>query len=442
MSSPRRENLRLAIPLILSNLTVPFLGMVDTAVVGRLDGPQYLGAVALGAAVMSMILWVFGFLRMGTSGFTAQAFGRTEGIEIKAILIRSAILALGIGSTISLLAPGLIHLAASVYSVDGELLRGFTAYLGIRMWGAPAMLLNHVFVGWFLGRQNPYVPLIMMVCANGLNAGLDIYFVFGLGMGVDGVAYATVLADYAGSLIGACMAVVTWRQLGRGNPTSTRLLDARIIVRFLTFGRDMFLRTLLMQMAFFGFTAIGARQGEVMLAVNAVLMNFFTLQSNGLDGFADATEAMTGKAVGRRRVDELRAAFHAGLTNGLVLTAALAIGFWFWGQAIVDLLTTIEDVRTSASEFLIYVAILPLVSITAFICDGLYFGATRGADLRNSLVVSAGLFAVAALVLVPAFDNHGLWIAFLAFMAARGLTLVWIYRRADSGAGFVAGSVG
>lgn len=442
MVSAYRESRRLAVPLILSNLTVPMLGMVDTAVVGRLEGAHHLGAVALGAAVVSLVVGLFGFLRMGTSGFTAQAFGAEQPIESKAILVRSAFLALTIGVTIVAVSGLIIALASWLYQVDGPLASGFQSYLGIRLLGAPAMLANIVLVGWFLGRQNPYLPLLMMVVGNCINAALDIYFVFYLGFGVDGVALATVIADYVGLLIGGIAAIMAWRGLECDNPQAVRLLDFSIILRFLTFGRDLLLRTVLMQVAFFGFTAIGARQGELMLAVNAVLMNFFTLQANGLDGFADATEAMSGRAVGRRRIGELRAAFKAGLVNGVALTGLLSLLFWMFGQDVVDLLTTQTEVRDAASAFLIYIALLPLVSVTAFVCDGLYFGATRGADLRNSLMVSAAVFASVATILVPAFGNHGLWLAFLAFMLTRGVTLMLRYRRASFGADFIGGAVG
>ena len=442
MAGAYRESFRLAVPLILSNLTVPLLGMVDTAVVGRLDGPQYLAAVALGAAVMSMTLWCFGFLRIGTSGFTAQAFGRENTIEIKAILIRSLVMALLTGSAITALGPLLMHAAGWLYQIDGGLREGFESYLGIRLWGVPAMLANFVLIGWFLGQQNPYAPLIMMVVANSLNAALDIYFVLYAGMDVDGVALATVIADYSGLALGGCIALKSWTGMRIPNPGLARLLDLAVIGRFLSLGRDLFLRTLFMEFVFFGFTAIGARQGELMLAVNAVLMNFFVLQAHGLDGFSDATEAMVGRAVGRRRLDELREAFRAGLVNGILLTGLIALGFLIFGRTLVDILTTIEDVRNAAGAFLLYVALLPLVSVAAFICDGLYFGATRGADLRNALMVSSLVFAVAAFTLVPGLGNHGLWLAFLTFMAARGVTLLVIYRREGSGAGFIAGSTG
>lgn len=437
-----RESLRLAWPLILSNLTVPLLGMVDTAVVGRLDGPHHLGAVALGAAVVSLVFGLFGFLRMGTSGFTAQAFGAGKIIEVKAILVRSSLLAVILGILIVGLGPRVLDVALWVYQVDGPLLTSFQTYLTIRLWGAPAALLQFVLVGWFLGRQDPYLPLLMMVSANCLNALLSVYLVFALDFGIAGVAIATVVADYAGLLIGVVAVWITWQKLGCPNPGIDWLLDFGIILRFLSLSRDLILRILLMQVVFFGFAAIGARQGEVMLAVNAVMMNFFMLQSKGLDGFADAAEAMTGRAIGRGRLDELRQAFHAGLLNGILLTAVLALLFWIYGQLLVNLLTTIDEVRAAAGPFMIYIALMPLVSVVAFICDGVYFGATRGGDLRNSLLISVLIFVAAAALLVPTLGNHGLWLAFLIFMATRGITLVIFYRLADSGADFIDGARG
>jgi len=391
---------------------------------------------------MNMILWVFGFLRMATSGFTAQAFGRDDPTEIKAALLRSLAAAAAIGAVIVLASDGIAGLTAAIYQAEGDALTGFLGYLDIRLWGVPAMLTNHVLIGWFLGRQNPYVPLLMMTVANGLNAALDIVLVFTFGMGVNGVAVATVCADYAGLGLGGTIAWIAWRRLPGGRPSRRRLFDPAMVGRFAALSRDLVLRTLLMQVVFFGFTALGARQGDLLLAANAVLMTFFTLQANGLDGFADATEAMCGRAVGRRRVDELRIAFRAGLLNGLLLTALLSCSFWWLGDDVVALLTTQTDIRAAAEPFLPYIALLPITSIVAFICDGLFFGATRGRELRNSLLVASLVFVAAASLMVPVLGNHGLWLAFLLFMSVRGLTLWMAYRRADFGAGFIERAVG
>ena len=433
---PYRESFRLAVPLILSNLTVPLLGMVDTAVVGRLPGAHHLGAVALGAAIMSMLLWVHGFLRMGTGGLTAQAFGADDALEIRVILVRSASVALISGLLMILAAPLLIAGAHLLFAPTEDVIKGLDPYLAIRLMGLPAAFSSHVAVGWFLGQQRPLVPLVMMLTANGLNAVLDIVLVLYLGFGVEGVAIATVIAEYSALLVACLFAFGAWRRLPAHRMRLRKILDRAAILRFFRLSRDLLLRTALMQAVFLGFAAIGTRQGDLVLAANAVLMNFFTLQAHGLDGFADATEAMTGRAVGRRSALELRQATRAGFVNAGLLALGLTLLFVLAGAAIVNLLTTLPEVREAAYSFLPYVAALPLVSVWAFVMDGVFFGATRGSEMRNAMLLAVLAFVVTASMLTPMLGNHGLWIAFLVFMGARGLLLGLTYWRADRGAAF------
>ena len=413
--------------------------MVDTAVVGRIPGAHNLGAVALGAATMSAILWVHGFLRMGTGGFTAQAYGADDALEIRVILVRAGSVALLAALALLALAPLLIQGAHRLFDPSPAVIEGLDAYLAIRFLGLPAMLASQVAIGWFLGQQRPLVPLAMMLVANGLNALLDIVLVLHLGFGVEGVAVATVIAEYSGLLVALLFAAGAWRRLPAHRMRLARVLDRAAILRFFRLSRDLMLRTLLMQGVFLSFAAIGTRQGDLVLAANAVLMNFFALQAHGLDGFADAAEAMAGKAVGRRSAGELQRSVKAGFVNAGLLALALTLAFALAGGGIVDLLTTLPEVRQAAYGYLPYIAALPLVSVWAFVMDGVFFGATRGSELRNAMILAVGAFIVAAAALTPLLANHGLWIAFLLFMAARGLFLGLAYWRAERGAAFARG---
>ena len=431
-----RKSWRLAWPLILSNLSVPMLGVVDTAVVGHLDAPRYLGGVALGALVMSVLYWLFGFLRMGTTALTAQAFGAADTDEMRAAAGRAMLLAIGLGLLVILIGPLVTLLSARLFAPPTEVGAEFESYLGIRLFGAPAALANMVLLGWLLGLQDSRRPLLLMILTNGINAVLAILFVFGMGFATEGVATATVLAEYAGLAIGLLLVRATWRTLG-GWPGRPAIFVAARFRRLLVVNRDLFLRSLLLEAAFLAFAAIGSRQGEVVLAANAVLMNFFAAAAYGLDGFAHAAEAMVGRAVGAHDRPGFRAAARASFANAALLALLMTLAFAVLGGPGVRLMTGLPEVREQAMAFLPYVVALPLVSVWAFVFDGIYFGATRTAELRNGMAAALALFALTATALVPAFGNHGLWLTFLVFLAGRAVILALIYHRAERTAPFV-----
>ena len=434
---PLRQSLHLAIPLIFANISLPLLGLVDTAVVGRLPEPYYLGAVALGAAAMNIILWVFSFLRMATGGLTAQAHGAEQRSEIKDIFARASLLAALIGFIILLMKPWALIFADTVFAPEGSLKQAMSDYLEIRLYGAPAILINHAIIGWFLGQQNARVPMLIVISANMLNALLDVILVFGFGFGVEGVAIATLIAEHVALLIGVICVYRRWSSISDASLVWRNIVNSQRLQRFLLLSRDIFLRTAMLQIGFLMFTSLSVRQGDIVLAVNAILLNFIALQAHGLDGFADAAEAMSGKAVGRRRVDELQAAVKAALVNAVLLASALSLIFWIFGGHFVDLMTTLETVRSEADTYLFYIALMPLISILAFVFDGVFFGATRGREMRNAMICALIGYVAAALLLERLLGNHGLWLALLTFLALRGLILVMIYWRADRGAGFV-----
>lgn len=433
-----RETWRLAWPLILSNLSVPLLGMVDTAVVGHLPEPHHLAAVALGATVLSVLYFLFGFLRMGTTGLAAQALGAGDRLELRATLVRGLLVALGLGLLLLAAAPFAIAGARLLLAPSPEADPGLAAYIGIRLCGAPAALGSFVLLGWLLGLQDARRPLVLMLATNALNALLSLALVLGLGMAAAGVALATVLAEWSGLLLGFVLLRPHWRRLG-GRPPRQAVMVAARFRRLLLVNRDLFLRSLLLEAVFLAMAALGSRLGEATLAANAVLLTLFTAAAYGLDGFAHATEALVGRAVGARSSAALRSAVRAGFASGALLAVLMSLGFALLGPTLIDLLTGLAEIRSLAREHLAYAALVPVVAVWAFLYDGLFFGATRTAELRNGMLAATAVFALAALVLLPAFGNHGLWLAFLAFLGARGLILALIYRRAEGAVAFARG---
>ena len=422
--SAYREAWRLAWPLILSNLSIPLLGMVDTAVVGHLPSPHYLGAVALGAVVLNVVYFVFGFLRMGTTGLTAQAFGGSDLTECRAWLGRGVLLAGVIAIALVLLASPLIHAAIWLFEPGPRVEGGLEAYFAIRLLGAPAALVTLVLLGWLLGMQNARGPMALLIVTNGLNMALDLLFVLGFGWAVAGVAWATVCAEYGGLALGLWLARTS---LGAWSwPAIWRIAAFH---RLFAVNRDMFLRSLCLESAFVTFSALGARQGETILAANAVLLNLHLLATYGLDGFAHAAEAMVGRKVGAGDAPGLRAAFRANLVLALALALVLALAFLAFGPPLILALTGIADVRATARIYLPYLIAAPLVSVWAFLFDGVFVGATRTAEMRNGMAVSLAVFLLAAWLLVPTWANHGLWLSFLVLMSTRGLWLGVIYAR-------------
>jgi multidrug resistance protein, MATE family len=436
-----REAWRLAWPLILSNLTVPLLGIVDTAVVGHLPQPHYLGAVAIGALVFNVLYFVFGFLRMGTTGLTAQAFGRADGDDLRAGLVRPLLLAVLIAALLLACSPLVIRLSMVLFEPSARIGAELESYLRIRLFGAPAALANMVLLGWLLGLQNARGPMALLIVTNGLNIALDLLFVLGFGWAVRGVAAATVCAEYGGTALGFWLAR---RQL-KGIAGIWRwpdILRGGAFRRLLAVNRDIMLRSLSLEAAFLTFTALSSRQGEIVLAANAVLLNFLTFAAFGLDGFAHAAEAMVGRHVGRGDAAGFRAATRANLSLALALALLLALAFALGGGVAIDLMTGLAEVRAAATTYLPYVVALPLVAVFAFLFDGIFIGATRTAEMRNGMALALGVFVAAVALLMPPFGNHGLWLAMLLLMAARGLWLGACYLRIERGAGFTAPSPG
>ncbi len=436
---------RISGPVILSNLSVPLLGMVDTAVMGHLPQPAYIGGVAVGALIFTYIFWGFGFLRMGTTGFTAQALGAVEADEIRATLARAMALALVLSGLVLALRGPVVRIALSLFEASDQVEHLAHAYYDIRIWALPATLVNYVAIGWFIGLQKARAVLGLQVFMNGLNMVLDIVFVVGLGWGVEGVALATLMAEYSAALL--ALALIAGRLGGVGGRWRRRLiLDASRLRRMASVNLDIFLRTLCLVTAFAYFTAQGAKMGDVTLAANAVLMNFFTLMAFALDGFAFAAEALVGAAMGARDRAALRAAVRVSTLWALLMATLFALLFGLGGTLLIALITNLAEVRAAAHAILPWAIALPLVSVWGFQLDGIFIGATRSREMRNMMVVSLAAYLGATVVLVPLLGNHGLWLSFLIFMVARGVTLGLHYpaleraaeARAEAGAGEIS----
>lgn len=415
-----RPLFRQAWPILLSNCTIPLLGLVDTAVLGHLPDGRYLAAVALGAVVFSFLYWSFGFLRMGTTGLVAQAFGRNDQAAMGRLIMQALYLALALGLALQLLRPAIPYLL-NLLDADPNASQLATGYVAIRLWSAPAVLVQYVVLGVALAIARSQVVLVLLVVANTLNIVLDLSFVLGLNMTSNGVALASLIAEWAAALVGLYWLLKTCRKLNiplQHPPLSFQALQTLIKVN-----TDLFIRTLALLVALAFFTRQGAAQGNATLAANAVLMQLVMLSSYLLDGFAQAVEGQFGAAFARSR-KEARQVFNAGLFLSVATGLALTLSIIFAGDALIHLLTNLPEIRTLASVYLPWLWIILPVSVAGYLLDGVFIGATWTAAMRNSLLISLTGYLLAWWWL-EGYQNHGLWAAFLAFNALRGISLGW-----------------
>ena len=413
---------RLAVPIIISNISVPLLGAVDTAVVGHLPEPYYLGAVAVGAMIFNFIYWGFGFLRMGTTGFTAQAHGAGDPDEVRAVAARAMIIAMVAAGGIILVQAPVAFAAFLIVEASANVEELAKSYFFIRIWGAPATLASYVLLGWFLGLQKVRAAMWLEIWKNGLNIALDLVFVLEFGWGVEGVALATVIAEFAAVALGLFFAFGMLRGVG-GAFRRAQVLAAEPMRRMLSVNRDIFIRTICLVFAFAFFTAQSAKLGDVTLAANAVLLNFQTFMAHGLDAFAHAVQALGGRAFGARDRPAFRGAVTASTIWAVVVAVGFAVVYAFGGALIISALTGIAEVRAEALVYLVWAVAMPLLSVAAYQLDGIFLGATQGATMRNAMLVSAVVYVASWWVLMPIWGNHGLWLALSIFMAMRGVTL-------------------
>ncbi len=419
---------QLAWPMMLSNITVPLLGLVDTAVMGHLPDPRYLAAIAIGGVIFTSIYWTFGFLKMGTTGLVAQAHGREDGNAIRRYLGQSLFIASLIGSLIWLFRAPLIEMALNLAGASADVIDEARHYATIRAWGAPAVLCNFVLLGWFVGNQNTRIPLLLLTATNIINILLNLLFVFGFGMRTDGVALGTVIAEYTSLVMGLWFC----RSLLKGITGKFRakaLLFWQGYRELFHVNRYLFVRTLLLLFCFAFFTAQGARLGTDIVAANAVLLNFLMLISHALDGYAHATEALAGRALGRKKPKEFYQIICTATLWSVASALLITLFFIIAGQWVINLLTSIPEIRNQAALYLPWLILLPFIAVWSFLLDGIFIGTTQVKAMQNTMVISVILVFLPVWWLTQSMGNHGLWLAFSSFFIARGVTGGWVYWR-------------
>jgi MATE family multidrug resistance protein len=411
---------RIAAPMILSNISVPLLGMVDTGVTGHLDNSAYLGAVAIGAMIFTFIYMGMNFLRMGTTGIAAQSFGANDNDGLRASLGQALIVGLCIALCLIALQQFIGDLALSLLGGDVEKQTYAAEYFFIRIWSAPGTLANYALIGWFIGLQNARVPLYIFLTINITNIVLDLLFVVVLGMTVDGVALASVIAEYSGFLVGAAFAIAALKKRA-GHWPLHRLTNIAAYRAFFAVNANLFIRTMALMFTLSFVTAQSARLGGQILAANAVLLQFQNLTSFGLDGIAHAAEALVGKAIGEKRRDVLVHSVQLTLKWSVIFATGFTVVYFAAGPLIISILTDLPEVRDTAIRYLPWMIASPIVSVWCFLYDGVYVGATRARDMRNIMVTSTLLVFLPAWYFLQPYGNDGLWLAFLLFMASRGI---------------------
>lgn len=446
-----REILRIALPAIVTNITVPLLGLVDTAIVGHMGAAMYMGAIAVGSMMFNLIYWVFGFLRMGTSGLTAQAYGRGDSRDTRALLRQSLLTALGIAGGLVVLQWPLRELMLWFIGPTPDVLPLAVTYFNIVIWGAPVMLGLYAMSGWFIGMQDTRTPMFISILQNVVNILASLILVYGFDMKVEGVAWGTVIAQYAGAAVALWKVGTSHSTLNPPpstfNPPPSTLNHST--KEFFRINRDIFLRTLCLVAVNLYFTSVGARQGATILAVNTLLMQLYLLFSYIMDGFAYAGEALGGKIKGKETSAKLlstdeaqegardeepgtlprlvRHLFVWGLLMTVVFTAVYIIG----GTPFLHLLTDEPSVVEAARDYVWWAWLIPAAGVAAFIWDGLFIGTTQTRGMLLSAVVSSAVFFTLTILLTPVMGNHGLWVAMIAFLVMRGIVQTVLWRIAD-----------
>ena len=420
--------LQIAVPSIISNITVPLLGLIDVTIVGHLGAAAYIGAIAVGGMLFNIIYWIFGFLRMGTSGMTSQAYGKHDLDEVARLLLRSV----GVGLLIAIILVTLQYpirkLAFTFIQTTEEVERLATLYFRICIWGAPAMLGLYGFAGWFIGMQNSRFPMYIAITQNIVTIAASLCFVYLFHMKVAGVAWGTLTAQYAGFL----MALLLWRRYYGGLKKHVawhEVLKKEAMLRFFQVNRDIFLRTLCLVIVTLFFTSAGAAQGEIVLAVNTLLMQLFTLFSYIMDGFAYSGEALVGKYVGANNQPALYRTVRQLFIWGVGLSTGFTLLYFFGGKSFLGLLTNEISVIREAENYFYWVLAIPLTGFAAFLWDGIFIGATATRQMFYSMLVASGSFFLVYYSLHEWMGNHALWLAFIVYLSLRGIMQAALSRK-------------
>jgi len=417
--------LGVAIPIVLANATIPILGAVDTGVVGQMGLAVPIGAVGIGAIIISAIYWLFGFLRMGTTGLTAQAIGSNDHSETSALLVRGILIGLIAGLILILiqipLFSGALGLAPASQEVEGLA----NEYLKIRVFSAPAAIAIFGITGWLIANERTRAVLVLMLLINSINIVLDFVFVLRLGWGVEGVAFATLIAEWSGLFFGLWLARKGFKNGYWKN--WSQIFDRARLTKMAKVNSDILIRSVLLEIAFVSFLFLGSSFDDATLAANQVLIQFLNITAYAMDGFAFAAEALVGKALGAKNRLIFRRSAVMTSQWGFGSVVVMALAFYVFGNTIINVMTTAEDVRAVSYEYLPWMVLAPLVGAAAWMLDGIFIGATRTADMRNMMFISFCVYLIALALLLPKYGNHGLWASLIIFSIARGLTLGYKY---------------
>jgi len=427
-TSVHRNIIALALPMILSNISIPLLGLVDSIVIGHLEQAWYLGGVALGSAVVMFIVSMCNFLRMSTTGLTAQALGQKDSSAILMTLAHALLIAFCLSVLLLLSKNYIVELAFMLTEASDNVQQNAQAYLSIRMWGIPAALFNFAILGWLIGLQNMKAPMLLLIIANVFNIFLDILFVVYLEWGVEGAAAASVIAEYAALLFGLLLVLKQLNKflLPRKIEIIQRLFETSKLLGLLSLNRDIFIRSLCLQLTFAFMTFKGASLGDEYIAANAVLLNFLMFISFALDGIAYAVEAMVGKAIGAKNTVAYRQSIFASLIWACIFSVVFSMAFFMFGEGMVRMITDIDTVNIIAVEYLPWLVLLPFTAVWCFVFDGVFIGATRAKDMRNSMLFCVICVFLPTYIISSGLGNHALWLAMNVFMLARGLSLAWL----------------
>lgn len=420
-----RKIFRLALPNIITNITVPLLGMIDMAVAGRLGSAVFIGAIALGTNIFNMIYWNFGFLRMSSSGFAAQAYGARDLTGAMNVIIRSLLIGLGIGWLIVLLQYPIGKFGIALIRSGPESVHHVERYFRIVVWGAPAVLGMYAFKGWFIGMQNARIPMFIAILNNVLNILLSVLFVFGFGMKIEGIALGTVVSQVISFMVAAGF---WWRYYGRLRTYIRKetIWDRHSIRRYFRVNADVFVRTFLLTLVTTFFTFASSGMGEVTLAVNALLMQFFMLFSYFMDGFAYAGEALTGRFMGAGNRKALKQMLKRIFFWGWMVSITAVVIYALFPYQILHLLTNNEQIIESTRNFMFWTVLIPLTGFAAFLWDGIFIGATASKQMRNAMIFSSLLFFASYVIITPLWGNNGLWFSFILYLLGRGvLQTIW-----------------
>jgi len=421
-----KEILRLAIPNILSNISIPLLSSVDTALMGQLSA-AHIGAVGIGSMIFNFIYWNFGFLRMGTTGITAQAYGKESQERMVVTLGRAILLALLIAIGILLLQFPFAYLSTRLMNVSTTQLPLVNTYFFIRIWAAPATLLLYALLGWFFGMQNAIYPLIITVAINLINIIASLFFIKYLGYEVEGVAYGTVIAQYVGLLLGIVLFLYKYRHL-LSFLKQKALMQWEELKGFLVINRDIFIRTLCLTFAFGFFYSQSSLGGEQLLAVNIILLQFTSWMSYGVDGFAFASESLVGKYTGAKDQLSLNKAIRLSFIWAMGLAVLYSLIYGVFGTFLTSIFTNETTLITATQPYLFWMIVFPLLSTPCYIWDGIFIGLTASKAMRDSMLLALGIYLLLYFLLRSHLDNHGLWLAFVLFMVARGGIQWWIFK--------------